>query len=204
MSRGQIGKRLEQVRRKLAVYKNEWPRRAGIKALEFVDDNFKAQGYRDGTLVPWRRTKSGKRNRSGQKSQGILIKSARLRRGMQMRPGKDRVRIFNKVPYARVHNEGFNGWVTIRQHNVRRFFKGRFKAGDTELPYGASMSLRTRRALKPKKVVQMERTVYARTVKRNIPRRQFMPSASRGSRQLTKIIRDMTQNDIRNILKIMQ
>ncbi len=199
-SPGQVAKQLEQVRRKMLIYKTEWPRRAGVKALEFVDGNFRAQGYRDKTLIPWRYTVSGKFSRFGGRSEGILQQTGRLRRGMQMSPRKEAVRIFNAVKYARVHNEGFRGAVTVKAHTRRRKLSGTISGANKEYAYGANMSLKTRRALKDK-AVTMDSQVKQHTRQMDIRRRQFMPSASRGSQMLVQEIQQMTRKDIGNILK---
>lgn len=202
MNANQLAKKLEQARRKMLIYKTEWPRKAGVVALNYIDGNFSAGGYRDKTLIPWRRTKSGKRSRFGMKNK-ILIKSGRLRRDNAMQTGNEQVRIYNRSRYARVHNEGFKGWVTIKAHTRRRQIKGSIKNGDAQYNYGANMSLKTRRALKDKKV-HTQVNVWSQSQLRNVPQRQFMPNARRGSQILDTDVRTMTNRDINNILKIVQ
>jgi len=46
----------------MLVYIREWPIKAGGIALKFIDSNFSAQGWQGNTLIPWRSTKSGKKN----------------------------------------------------------------------------------------------------------------------------------------------
>lgn len=201
-SHHQIAKKLEQVRRRMLVYKTEWPRRAGVKALEWIDGNFRAQGYRDKTLIPWRRTQAGQFVTFGTKS-SILIKTGKLRRGNQMSVRKEAVRIFNNVKYASVHNEGFKGSVNVSAHVRRKKLEGFIEHGDKAYAYGANMSLKTRKSLKNKKVTQ-DTIVKVHTRKMDIARRQFMPSATRGSEMLMNEVRTMTQKDIQKILKIAQ
>lgn len=201
-SHGEIAKKLEQVRRKMLIYKREWARRAGVKALEWVDGNFRAQGYRDKTLIPWRRTQAGQFVTFGSRS-SILIKTGRLRRGNRMSVRNESVRIFNNVRYAGVHNEGFKGTVKVSAHVRRLRLDGFIKHGDKAYAYGASMSLKTRRNLKNKKVL-LDSNVRAHSRKMDIARRQFMPSQTRGSEMLTNEVRTMTQKDIQNILKIVR
>ncbi|MFN4249282.1 MAG: hypothetical protein ACK4EY_16260 [Flavipsychrobacter sp.] len=202
MNANQLAKKLEHARRKMLIYKTEWPRKAGVLALDYIDSNFRAQGYRDKTLVPWRRTQSGKRARFGTKS-GILIQSGRLRRDNGMQTGKEQVRIYNRSRYARVHNEGFRGKVTVRAHTRRRQINGSIQYNNMRYGYGANMSIKTRRALKNKRVTDNQ-YVKSHSRQMNIPQRQFMPNAKRGSFILNTDVRTMTNKDINNILKIVQ
>lgn len=198
-STARIAKQLDRIRRRILVYETEWPRRAGLAALEFIDGNFKAQGYRDNTLIPWKRTAKGKRAKFGSGS-NILIETGKLRRGMQMSPGKKQVRIFNRLKYAKAHNEGYKGEVTVRSHNRRYRHKGFVSFGKKEYPYGASYSLKTKNPLKAKKVTS-DIPVKSHQRNVNIPRRQFMPSRLRGSRMLVEAIRKMTRGDIEKIMR---
>lgn len=201
MPNHQLEKKLEHARRKILIYEKKWPTLAGGQALKFVDSNFSAQGWRGNTLIPWKRTKSGKANKLGHKRQGILINTGRLRRGNRMQTGTQQVRIYNNVKYARLHNEGFKGVVNVKEYTRRRFGKGTFDVGEHKISYGESYSLRTHRKLKNKKVETGRVKVKAHTMRMNMPMRQFMPNRRRGSAILEKKIRDMTQKDILKILK---
>lgn len=141
------------------------PRHLGIEAVEFFDSSFKSQGFTDATLVPWRRTKSGKNNLFSRKSEGILIGRGRLRRGTRLRSVVGmRAEVVNNVPYAAAHNEGFKGTVTVPQH-VRRIktFSYDMKSG------------------KRKKTGHRDIIVKAHARRMNLPRRHFMGN----SRQLS-------------------
>ena len=77
---------------------------AGGKTLRFIDGNFAAQGWQGGTFKRWlKRKKNNKRNAG----KNILSGIGTLRRGFnygEVRPGE--VRVYNNVPYAKIHNEG--------------------------------------------------------------------------------------------------
>lgn len=199
MSQGQLAKKLETIRRKMLIYKQEWPRRAGILALDIIDGNFRNEGYRDKVLISWRRTVSGKKVRFGQRS-GILNVTGKLRRDMGMAERKEAVRIYNRSKYARVHNEGFKGRVQVNSFVRRNKISGAVSYKGKSYSYGANYSLRTRQALKPK-AVTTNTQVKAHTREMNIPRRQFMPSETRGSYYLQNEVRLMTEKQLTNILK---
>ena len=155
-------------------------------ALQFVDDNFMSQGYRDNTYVPWRRT-STKQNRFAQKSQGILIKTGRLRRSPRTRNLNNRSFIMTvDVPYAKAHNEGFSGTVTVSEHTREK---------------NALVMIQSIKSKKSKKVKTTIGTINVKSHTRNmnIPRRQFMPSAQRGSAILDKQFESMINKEFNKI-----
>lgn len=197
MNANQITKKLEQVRRKMLIYKQQWPTKAGGIALKFIDSNFSAQGWQGNTLVPWHRTQSGKRNVFGSRpaGKGILQNKGRLRASFRLTPRTEAFRIYSISKYAKVHNDGFKGTVAVPEHT--RKIKQVGSIGGFQ--YGANSSVKTRKALKPKKVTTTVK-VKAHTKKMNIPRRQFAPGTSRGSAILMQQLRTQTMADINRIL----
>lgn len=179
----------------------EWPKKVGVATLAWIDGNFRAQGFRDGTLIPWKRTKSGKRVKFGQSSKILIGPQARLMRANKMRTANETATIYNNRPYARVHNEGYTGTQTVKPYTRRRRIYGEIAGVDGKMyAYGARMSLRSHKRIKNAKVTQdVQVKGFTRNMK--IPRRQFMPSAQRGSRMLDNELRQMTLNDLQNILK---
>lgn len=150
------------------------PAKLGSKAVEWFDNSFKNQGFANHTLLPWRRTKSGKKNEFGKRSSGILIRSGRLRRGTRVvltTPAF--VLIANAVPYAKAHNEGGKSEVPVKQHERR------LKA--------YTYTLKGRQAQK-KAGRKSKTTVRAHTRRRNLPRRQFMGKSAMLNREFRKII----------------
>lgn len=156
-----------------------YPGMAGKKALRFIDDNFRNQSWEG---QPWKKRKRGDRGRA------LLVQRGILRRGNRMQLQVGQARIFNDVPYAKAHNEGFRGTVSIGAHNRRRF--GKY----------ASSSLKTRKT-SIKKQYAGDSNVKGHSRKMNIPRRQFMPTASRPSPTLTREVQRQITLDIYKILK---
>lgn len=86
----------------------------GTEAVNFSKDNFRAQGWRDTVLNPWKpRSNKAKRNTG----RAILVNSGRLKRSIRLiRIGARSVTIGSDVPYAAAHNDGFKGMVSVPQH----------------------------------------------------------------------------------------
>lgn len=197
MNANQLSKKLEQVRRKMLTYRQQWPTKAGGMALQFIDSNFRSQGWQGNTLVPWRRTQSGKRNVFGTRpaGKGILQNKGRLRASFRLKPGNQAFRVYSISKYAKVHNEGFSGTVTVPDHTRKIKLTGTIGG----VAFGARSSIKTKKALKPKAVTTIVK-VQSHTKQMNIPRRQFAPSATRGSNILIQQLRTATLADINRIL----
>ncbi|MBA3830155.1 MAG: phage virion morphogenesis protein [Taibaiella sp.] len=77
---------------------------AGAIALEFVDENFRLQGFQGITFMPWAQRKHETKKSNGR---AILVQSGNLRKNWSITAqGPDSVTIGNNLPYARIHNEG--------------------------------------------------------------------------------------------------
>lgn len=154
---------------------------------EFID-NFTRQGYYkdNGMFVHWRATKSGKQNRFGQKSRGILIGKGRLRRAFQKRPDYNTARVVNTMPYAKVHNEGFKGNVNVKAHT--RTFYNKQKQGTGKF---------TKKGKERMQTVLVKRAtskVAAHTRYINMPARPFMVTGKPFSIALDRMLeRDLTR-----------
>jgi phage gpG-like protein len=88
-----------------------YPGMAGKKALQFIDGNFRNQSWEG---QAWKRRKV---NNSKNRGRALLILRGRLRRGNRLQAMSASVRVFNAVPYAKAHNEGFTGTAAIGAHN---------------------------------------------------------------------------------------
>jgi hypothetical protein len=137
-----------------------------IAGLRFVDDNFINQSWEG---HPWAPTKRGNT---------ILVKTGNLKSGFRSSRSTGEVRIFNRVKYAKAHNEGFSGKVNVREHTRAKF----------EGP-------RTKRKRKG------NRTIEAHSRQMNLPRRQFTPTPDSPSPTLQRQIRDMTREHLLNLIK---
>jgi phage gpG-like protein len=97
-----ILKKIEEMKPKL----NKIVDSMGIIAKNHFTKSFSDQGFTDETLQHWTQRKRNDRGRN-RGSRGILIKSGRLRRSLQVRKiGSFAINISSSVPYARVHNYG--------------------------------------------------------------------------------------------------
>lgn len=94
----------------LKLIDNDLPKLAGNRAVRHFKASFENGGFTDTTLQPWRKTKSGKRSRFGQKSGGILIGSGALKRSIRILKAKGGSVIVTagnqNIKYAQIHNEG--------------------------------------------------------------------------------------------------
>lgn len=133
-------------------------------ALRFVDDNFRNQSWE---------------GQAWQESNGtILVKSGALRRDFTSEAGNGQVKITNRLPYAIVHNEGFNGTVSVPTHNRAVYVKsGRNK--------------------------KRSGTIEVKGHKRHmrVPKRQFAPSDSSPSPTLNRIVKNVIQTATLKILR---
>lgn len=199
-----LEKMLEKSRRDLQVYKAQWPTLSGNIALHWVQRNFEIQGYRNRTYIPWHATKKKATKKFGGSGNNILYKSGKLYRSIKVQPLAAGFRLYTRNPYARIHNDGFKGTQTVRAHQRRKMLSGTIEGNGVTVLMGARRSIKTRRNLKPAKVVGNISTIKEFTRTMNMPRRQFMPSSQRGSEMLFKELREKTMKDVQKILSIVK
>lgn len=147
---------------------DDMPRLIGNAAVSMVNQNFRDAGWRDGGLKPWKKTK--RQMGKGKGSQYLPLHSSRehLSRSTQYKKtGPGEVTISNPVPYASVHNDGFEGNVNIKAHK-RTISKGKNK--------GNKYSVRA-----------FSRRMY-------IPQRQFMGESRELNEKIENIIRNTFKN----------
>ena len=147
---------------------DDMPRLIGNAAVSMVNQNFRDAGWRDGGLKPWKKTK--RQMGKGKGSQYLPLHSSRehLSRSTQYKKtGPGEVTISNPVPYASVHNDGFEGNVNVKAHN-RTISKGKNK--------GDKYSVRA-----------FSRRMY-------IPQRQFMGESRELNEKIENIIRNTFKN----------
>lgn len=177
-----ISNNMRKIAARVKTYRDaEFPGMAGKKALRFIDGNFRNQSWEG---MPWKRRKGGKRN----KGRNLLVDRGILRRGNNMRTGSGQVMVYNYVKYAKAHNNGFNGIVSIPAHTRRLF--GKFKTS----------SLKTKKASK-KKQYKGDAQVKAHNRRMRLPRRQFMPTEQRPSPTLNREIGREVNLQMLKILK---
>jgi phage gpG-like protein len=124
-----------------------------------VRENFRRQGYltESGTLKNWRKRKVNRTRRDN--GRGILIRSGKLMRGNRASPLPGIARVVNSVPYAKFHNDGFEGEVKVKAHKRNLFSRSMEKR-------------KNRMQTITKKTGTVE--VRAHTKKLNMPARPFM------------------------------
>lgn len=149
--------------------------------LQFTDDRFREQGWKDETLQPWQKRKNNK-----DVGRSILIKSGRLRRGNRIiSTTENSVTIGNDVPYAEAHNDGFHGSVTVKAHSRKSF--ATIKIVTDKL----TKSGKKRKATALKVIGDIQ--VKSFTRKMNMPERRFMGK----SKALSKSVRDMITEEVK-------
>lgn len=84
------------------------PRKVGVIAVQHFRHNFREEGFVDGGLRPWQKSKRQLAGGKGASSRYKTLTSARnhLMSSTEARPAKGQVSIENAVPYAKIHNEG--------------------------------------------------------------------------------------------------
>lgn len=109
----------DKVLRNVEQMKKSLPPLLANQAQTFFVNSWKQQGWTNTTLERWPKRKDGK-----DPGRATLVKSGKLRRAVNQ---SIRFKTFEKIqlvvalPYAAVHNEGYNG--TVRAHTRARFMK---------------------------------------------------------------------------------
>lgn len=97
------------------------PVKIANQAQNFFVDSWKKEGWDDGTLKKWPKRSVVTKKNKGRK---ILVKSGALRRaaGQSIRAQTfNLVKLVVALPYAAVHNDGYNG--TVSAHTRAQFTK---------------------------------------------------------------------------------
>lgn len=204
MKPSELPPQFDRIKKGIMDYRANLYKHVGAVGLQFIDSNFRAQGWQNKTLIPWRATRRKKNvfgigkkvsvNAKGQTVRKghamILINSGRLQRSFHANSaGIGRVRWFTDVEYAKAHNEGFKGTVTVKSHQRRILQKQKI------------YSVKTRKG-GLQKVETGSITVKSFSRNMNIPRRQFMPSTNSNSEIFNKQIWETINKDVKNLLKI--
>lgn len=135
------------------------PKVLANEAVNYSLDAFKSQSW-DGQQWPARKDKRNTRS--------LLIRSGRMRRAIRVEDITDKGFVLvNDTPYAKAHNEGFDGAVSVRSFKRKSFGKGKVY----------SINDRTKKGGRKSKTVSFqtgESTVKAHTKRLRIPQRRFM------------------------------
>lgn len=105
------------------------PMGLSVIAQDEFRENFRRGGYinRGGVLIRWRKRKVERKKRDN--GRGILVRTGKLMRGNRAAPKPMVARVVNSVPYAHVHNEGFQGTVQVKAHTRNLYTRKREGTG---------------------------------------------------------------------------
>ncbi|PXY44510.1 phage virion morphogenesis protein [Flavobacterium hydrophilum] len=164
---------------------NRFPSVAGNIALRFINGNFRAGGFQGQSFDRWKK--------SNKKRGSTLVDSGALRADNHYTTQPAQVTLKNNRPYARLHNEGFKGTVTVKAHTRNKYSKRKVGTGRFTRNGNERMQTVTYKS--------GESTVRAHRRKMNIPKRQFMPTNDRDSVVLNRAIERQVTRDIKQILQ---
>lgn len=154
-----------QLRRNFKTAMNSLPVVIGNEVVNFSKESFTKQGWLDVTFSPWQKRK-GKKD----KGRAILVKSGRLKRSPRVIfANPSGVMVGSDVPYAKAHNEGFNGTVAVKMHKRNHYRKT--KAGTGKLTKSGKERMQTVKSISG----NMEVKAHSRRVR--IPKRKFLGSS---------------------------
>lgn len=140
---------LQQIERSLVEMFNELPEQIGMIAVNFSKQRFVEQNWKDKLPEAWAARRRKRRGGAKRQNGAILVDSGRLKRSIRIISTTTvSVTIGTDVPYAQIHNDGFNGTQSVKAHtrkgrNVRahtrkmqmprRRFLGESQAMNTEI-----------------------------------------------------------------------
>ena len=185
MTPEEFPKRLQAKAQEIKNYaNNRYPSVAGNVALRFINGNFRAQGFQGQSFERWKKS---------QKPHGsTLVVSGALRAGNYYTTQPGQTTLKNNMPYAKAHNEGFKGTVTVKAH--RRNSYGKAKIGTGKFTKKGKERMQT-------VTFKMGDTVVrAHQRKMNLPKRQFMPTRPNDSPVLNFAIIRAVSRDINQIM----
>ncbi len=170
------GKSIEQIKSGLMRTIDQVTTIAGVEAVNHFKASFPNQGFTDTNLIKWKERKKKDEGR------GILTKTGRLRRGIKVlskNPTSVMVGVdLSEVPYAQVHNDGFNGTVAVRAHIRRNTRNNVYKVKNRKLDATGINA------------------IAAGTRKMNIPRRQFVGNSEELNQKINKKVAAALKSNI--------
>lgn len=183
----------DRVKKNIERMKKTLPVLLANQAQNFFTDSWKKQGWDDNGVKRWPKRKS-----NGKKSIGraTLVKSGKLRRavGQSIRlKSFDKIKLVVALPYAAVHNDGYNG--VVRAHTRARFTKST-----------TSQFIGLRQNKNGKMVMATRRTtIYTQTgevkvkaYNMNMPQRKFMGDST----TLRRLQKDLINKEVSKIWQV--
>lgn len=178
---------LQQIERALSACLADLPQQIGMLAVNFSKQRFVDQAWHDTAVEPW--DKRTRKRRGGKKRQkgAVLVDSGRLKRSIRIISTTPlSVTIGTDVPYAQIHNDGFEGDVNVKAYTQQ--VKGHKRKQKVKSKKG-----------KKTKIVNVRphtRHVKAHTRKLNMPRRRFLGRSAELERLITEFILGEIQSAI--------
>ena len=167
------------------LVQDQLPIKVGRIAQDHFQENFRQQGFVDGGLTPWPKTKrqlSG--NRSAASQYGALLSSRNhLFKSIRYVPQQGKVTVSTNLKYAPIHNWG--GEITrsvtraTRGHAWKKYYKKKDKANHEQAAKWKALALTKKEKLRIR-----------------IPQRQFLGE----SRELTEKINGLIEKELDKLL----
>ena len=153
------------------------------ETLRFIQIGFEKQGWQGASFTPWKANKKG--------LVPILHRNGDLQGGFNYTlQGNGDVLFYNNIPYARAHNEGFKGQVTVRAHSRRKTGAANIYNVKSHRPRAIRVDIG-----EPLKIEQFTRNM-------NLVQRQFAPTEDSPSPVLEAAIIKWLEHDIKAILTL--
>jgi phage gpG-like protein len=139
------------------------PKVVGNEVVNFSKESFNRQAWLGDSVEPWRKRRYKKKD-SGR---AILVKTGRLRRSIRVVSSNlDTVVVGTDVPYAKAHNEGYNGTVSVKAHQRNKYSKSKVGSG--------SFTKSGKERMKTVTSISGSGMVKAHTKRMKLPKRQFL------------------------------
>lgn len=164
---------------------NRYPSVAGNIALRFVNGNFRAGGFQGQSFERWKKT--------NKKRGSTLVDKGFLRAATYYTTQPGQTTLKNSMPYAKAHNEGFQGTVTIKAHSRNKYSKAKKGTGKFTKKGKERMQTVTYKSGSSE--------VRAHQRKMNIPKRQFMPTHPDDSPVLNNAVERQVIRDIKQLMQ---
>lgn len=186
MSPEEFEKKLRQRAKEIQNYAmTRFPSTAGNIALRFINGNFRAQGFQGQSFERWKKSKGEKGT--------TLVDTGALRAANYYTTQPGQTTLKNNMPYAKAHNEGFEGTVTIKAHSRNKYSKAKKGTGKFTKTGKERMQTVTFKSGSSQ--------VRAHQRKMNIKRRQFMPTHPNDSPVLNNAIQRQVAREIKQIMQ---
>ena len=108
---------LKGIERAIAEALRGMPEQIGMMAVNFTKQRFVDQNWLYTSPQPWKKRSRNRRGGKARQRGAVLVDSGRLKRSIRIiKTTLDTVTIGTDVPYAQVHNDGFDGKQYVKAH----------------------------------------------------------------------------------------